>query len=62
MSASAEARALRRAAALARHPSIAATGGVFCAALLAFIAIGAALPVLPGYVHGVLHSGTSRWA
>jgi MFS family permease len=39
----------------ARHPGIAATGGVFVAALLAFLAIGAALPVLPGYVRGPLH-------
>jgi MFS family permease len=39
------------------HPSIAASGGVFVAALLAFIAIGAALPVLPAYVRGPLHSG-----
>jgi MFS family permease len=29
---------------------------VFVAALLAFVAIGAALPVLPGYVRGPLHS------
>lgn len=41
----------------ARHPGIAATGGVFFAALLAFLAIGAALPVLPSYVRGPLHSG-----
>ena len=39
------------------HPSIAASAGVFVAALLAFVAIGAALPVLPGYVRGPLHSG-----
>jgi MFS family permease len=31
-------------------------GGVFIAALLAFVAIGAALPVLPLYVRGPLHS------
>jgi MFS family permease len=30
---------------------------VFTAALLAFLAIGAALPVLPGYVRGPLHAG-----
>jgi len=30
---------------------------VFASALLAFLAIGAALPVLPGYVRGPLHSG-----
>jgi MFS family permease len=30
---------------------------VFVAALLAFVAIGAALPVLPGFVHGPLHGG-----
>jgi MFS family permease len=40
-----------------RHPGIAATAGVFAAALLAFLAIGAALPVLPGYVRGPLHAG-----
>jgi MFS family permease len=39
----------------ARHPGIAASAGVFLAALLAFLAIGAALPVLPGYVRGPLH-------
>ncbi len=39
------------------HPSIAASAGVFVAALCAFMAIGAALPVLPGYVRGPLHSG-----
>jgi MFS family permease len=38
-----------------RHPGLAATGGVFLAALFAFLAIGAALPVLPGYVRGPLH-------
>src|SRR6476646_12055404 len=46
---------LRRAATVARHPGIAASAGVFLAALLAFLAIGAALPVLPGYVRGPLH-------
>ena len=40
-----------------RHPGIAATSGVFAAALLAFLAIGAALPVLPAYVRGPLHAG-----
>jgi MFS family permease len=40
-----------------RHPGIAASAGVFAAALLAFLAIGAALPVLPGYVRGPLRSG-----
>jgi MFS family permease len=30
---------------------------VFGAALLAFLAIGAALPVLPAYVRGPLHAG-----
>jgi MFS family permease len=39
-----------------RHPGIAASAGVFLAALCAFLAIGAALPVLPGYVRGPLHS------
>jgi MFS family permease len=41
----------------ARHPGIAATAGVFLASLLAFVAIGAALPVLPGYVRGPLGAG-----
>jgi len=41
----------------ARHPGIAASAGVFASALLAFLAIGAALPVLPGYVRGPLHAG-----
>ncbi len=45
---------LRPAALATRHPGIAATAGVFLAALLAFLAIGAALPVLPGYVRGPL--------
>jgi MFS family permease len=40
-----------------RHPGIAASAGVFAAALLAFLAIGAALPVLPGFVRGPLHAG-----
>jgi MFS family permease len=38
-----------------RHPWIGATSGVFVAALLGFLAIGATLPVLPGYVRGPLH-------
>ncbi len=33
-----------------------ASGGLFVAALLAFLAIGAALPVLPVFVHGPLHA------
>jgi MFS family permease len=37
-----------------RHPGLVATAGVFVAALCAFIAIGAALPVLPAYVKGPL--------
>jgi MFS family permease len=41
----------------ARHPGIVASTGVFTAALLAFIAIGAALPVLPTFVRGRLHAG-----
>lgn len=41
----------------ARHPGIAASAGVFVSALLAFLAIGATLPVLPGFVRGPLHSG-----
>jgi MFS family permease len=45
---------LAPAALAARHPGITATAGVFLAALLAFLAIGAALPVLPGYVRGPL--------
>jgi MFS family permease len=40
-----------------RHPGIAASAGVFASALLAFLAIGAALPVLPAYVRGPLRSG-----
>jgi len=51
--------AVRRRAARALadlHPGIAASAGVFVAALLAFLAIGAALPVLPGYVRGPLHA------
>jgi len=40
-----------------RHPGIVATTGVFTAALLAFIAIGSALPVLPTFVRGPLHAG-----
>ncbi len=39
-----------------RHPGIMASLGVFLAALCAFLAIGAALPVLPAYVRGPLHS------
>jgi MFS family permease len=39
-----------------RHPGIAGTTGVFVAALCAFLAIGAALPVLPAFVRGPLHS------
>ncbi len=35
----------------------AASAGLFITTLLAFLAIGAALPVLPSYVHGPLHSG-----
>jgi MFS family permease len=46
-----------RAALAERHPGIAASAGVFFCALLAFLAIGAALPVLPGYVRGPLHAG-----
>jgi MFS family permease len=40
----------------ARHPGITASAGVFLAALFAFLAIGAALPVLPAYVRGPLHA------
>jgi MFS family permease len=39
------------------NPGLAASAGVFLAALFAFVAIGAALPVLPAYVRGPLHSG-----
>jgi MFS family permease len=42
---------------IARHPGIAGSAGVFFAALLAFMAIGAALPVLPAYVRGPVHAG-----
>jgi MFS family permease len=49
-------RALPRGLA-SRHPGIVATAGVFTAALLAFIAVGAALPVLPTFVRGPLHAG-----
>jgi len=45
-----------RASLAARHPGIMASLGVFLAALCAFLAIGAALPVLPTYVRGPLHS------
>ena len=45
-------------AALARrHLGIAASVGVFVSTLLAFLAIGAALPVLPTYVRGPLRAG-----
>src|ERR1700736_3128290 len=54
---SASAPRLLPGALVARHPGIAATAGVFVAALLAFLAIGAALPVLPGYVRGPLRAG-----
>jgi hypothetical protein len=57
-----EAPRLSRSALAARYPSIAASSGVFVVVLLAFLAIGAALPVLPGYVRGPLHSGTSPLA
>lgn len=36
--------------------SLGAFGGVFVASLLAFVAVGAALPVLPTYVRGPLHA------
>src|SRR5438132_1711322 len=52
----ARARRLGRGALRTRHPGIAASAGVFSAALLAFLAIGAALPVLPDDVRGPLHS------
>jgi MFS family permease len=46
-----------RALAIERQPqaSLAASAGVFLAGLLAFLAIGAALPVLPAFVRGPLH-------
>ena len=47
---------MSRASLAARHPGIMASLGVFLAALCAFLAIGAALPVLPTYVRGPLHS------
>src|ERR1700729_2822765 len=40
----------------ARHPGILASLGVFASALMAFLSIGAALPVLPTFVRGPLHS------
>jgi MFS family permease len=40
----------------APRAGIAASAGVFVAALLAFLAIGAALPVLPTFVRGPLHA------
>jgi len=40
-----------------RSSGFAASAGVFMAALFAFIATGAALPVLPTYVRGPLHAG-----
>jgi MFS family permease len=40
-----------------RASGLGASAGVFLAALFAFIATGAALPVLPTYVHGPLHAG-----
>ncbi len=36
---------------------LAAGAGLFAATLLGFLALGAALPVLPSYVHGPLHAG-----
>ena len=47
---------LSRTTLASRHPGIMASIGVFFAALMAFLAIGAALPVLPTYVRGPLHS------
>jgi MFS family permease len=41
----------------ASDPGIGPAAGLFFAALLAFIAIGAALPVLPTFVRGSLHAG-----
>jgi MFS family permease len=37
--------------------SLTAFAGVFGSALLAFLAVGCVLPVLPRYVHGPLHAG-----
>jgi MFS family permease len=37
--------------------SLAAFSGVFASALLAFLAVGCVLPVLPRYVHGPLAAG-----
>ncbi len=42
---------------LSRRPGLTASWGIFVTALLAFIAIGAALPTLPTYVRGPLGSG-----
>jgi MFS family permease len=41
----------------AARTGAAASAGVFVTALLAFLAIGAALPVLPSFVRGPLHAG-----
>ena len=54
--------AARRAALAARHPGIAASAGVFFAALLAFLAIGAALPgAARATCGGRCTPATSRW-
>lgn len=39
------------------NPGAGASAGLFLSALLAFVAIGAALPVLPSFVRGPLHAG-----
>jgi MFS family permease len=52
-----EAPEARRLGPVTLHPGIAATAGLFISALLAFIAIGATLPVLPTYVRGPLGAG-----
>jgi MFS family permease len=44
-------------AAGARRPALAAFLGVFAATFLAFLAVGAALPVLPRYVRGPIGAG-----
>jgi len=47
----------RRLGPVTLHPGIGATAGLFVSALLAFVAIGATLPVLPTYVRGPLGAG-----
>jgi MFS family permease len=48
---------VRRLGPVSLHPDVAALVGLFVSALLAFVAIGATLPVLPTYVRGPLGAG-----